>query len=133
MNTPLFFHSVEVMLGYGRGTKVTSLDNVSNSGRITLLIKGTPYEFKDPLSNLGLSHYSLLLQSIFNECSIEQVYQLGQWLVKTVSPDNFGDFSFQGLPDNASYSLQIQKDGRVETFENICTKKDINLGDIPLT
>jgi hypothetical protein len=83
MNTAFFFHSVEVMLGYGRGTKVTSLDNVSNGGRITLLIKGTPYEFKDPLSNLGLSHYSLLSRFIFNECSIEQVYQLRQWLVKT--------------------------------------------------
>ena len=51
----------------------------------------------------------------------------------TVSTDNFGDFWFRGLPDNASYDLQIEKDGRVKTIENISTKEDINLGDIPLT
>jgi hypothetical protein len=50
----------------------------------------------------------------------------------TVSSDNFGDFWFNGLPDNASYNLQIQKDSRVKTIENISTGKDINLGDIPL-
>ncbi len=64
------------MLGHGCGTKVTPLDNVSNSGRITSVIERMPYEFKNPFSNLGLLHHSLLLQFIFNECSIEQVYQL---------------------------------------------------------
>jgi len=50
----------------------------------------------------------------------------------TVSTDNFGDFWFKGLPDNASYNLQIEKDGRAKTFHDIRTKKDVNLGDIPL-
>jgi len=51
----------------------------------------------------------------------------------TVSTDNFGDFWFKGLPDNAGYNLQIEKDGIVKAFENISTKNDVNLGDIPLT
>jgi len=51
----------------------------------------------------------------------------------TVSTDNFGDFWFKGLPDTGGYNLQIEKDGIVKAFENISTKNDVNLGDIPLT
>jgi len=51
----------------------------------------------------------------------------------TVSTDNFGDFWFKGLPDNGGYNLHIEKDGIVKAFEDISTRKDVNLGDIPLT
>jgi hypothetical protein len=51
----------------------------------------------------------------------------------TVSTDNFGDFWFRGLPEDARYNLQIKKDGRVKMLENISTEQDVNLGDIPLT
>jgi hypothetical protein len=71
------------MLDHGCGTKITPLEDVSNSRRITPVIERMPYEFKDSLSHLRLSHNSLLLQFIFNECSIEQVYQLRLWVVKT--------------------------------------------------
>ena len=71
------------MLDHGCGAKVTPLEDISNSGRITPVIQRMPYEFKNPLSNLRLLHNSLLSQFIFNECSIEQVYQLGRWVVKT--------------------------------------------------
>ena len=52
---------------------------------------------------------------------------------RTVTTDNFGDFWFKGLPDNVSYKLEIEKDGRVKAFDNIDTQNDVNLGDIPLT
>jgi hypothetical protein len=53
-----------------------------------------PYEFKNSLSDFRLLHHSLLLQFIFNECSIEQVYQLGLWIVKTPGKSE-GDFLSQ--------------------------------------
>lgn len=52
---------------------------------------------------------------------------------ETLTTDHFGDFWFKGLEDNAKYSLKIEKDGKVKTFDDICTEKDVNLGDIPLT
>jgi tetrathionate reductase subunit B len=51
----------------------------------------------------------------------------------TVSTDNFGDFWFKGLPEDAGYDLKIEKHGIVKTFHDIRTEKDVNLGDIPLT
>ena len=47
--------------------------------------------------------------------------------------DNFGDFWFNGLPDDArTYSLVIEKAGKKKTIDTILADKDVNLGDIPM-
>jgi tetrathionate reductase subunit B len=56
----------------------------------------------------------------------------GQNKTRTATTDGFGDFWFEKL-DEGDYSLKIEaKDHQVKTFDNISTKKDVNLGDIPL-
>ena len=50
----------------------------------------------------------------------------------TVKTDSFGDFWFRGLKDNRSYSLKLEKEGKVVAIGDISTEKDVNLGDIPL-
>ena len=51
----------------------------------------------------------------------------------TAETDNFGDFWFKGLDDDRTFSLKLEKDGKVRGFDEIITVKDVNLGDIPLT
>ena len=50
----------------------------------------------------------------------------------TVETDNFGDFWFRKLDDDRTFSLKLEKDGKVRSFDEIVTIKDVNLGDIPL-
>ena len=53
--------------------------------------------------------------------------------VLRVQTDDYGDFWFEGLAEE-TFDLQIEKDGRVESFTGLDTAgKDINLGDIPLS
>lgn len=54
----------------------------------------------------------------------------GTYSVKT---DSYGDFWFEGLPDDV-FQLLIEQGGRVKRFSGLSTvEADINLGDIPLT
>jgi len=46
--------------------------------------------------------------------------------------DAFGDFWFHGLPDDRTFSLLIEKDGKSKSMDGISTAKDVNLGDIPM-
>jgi len=50
----------------------------------------------------------------------------------TETTNNFGDFWFNGLKDNATYNLKIEKNGKTKTVEGIVTSKDLSLGDIPM-
>jgi Fe-S-cluster-containing dehydrogenase component len=50
-----------------------------------------------------------------------------------VETDNFGDFWFNGLPNEERvYSLTIEKDGKNKVIDPIDAAKDVNLGDIPM-
>lgn len=51
----------------------------------------------------------------------------------TAKTDNFGDFWFRELSDDRTFSLKLEKDDKIKTFDKIITEKDVNLGDIPLT
>jgi tetrathionate reductase subunit B len=47
--------------------------------------------------------------------------------------DNFGDFWFKGLPNEArTYSLTIEKNGTKKALDNINAAQDVNLGDIAM-
>ncbi|MGD9367059.1 MAG: hypothetical protein PVH87_15275, partial [Desulfobacteraceae bacterium] len=50
----------------------------------------------------------------------------------TVETDNFGDFWFRGLEDRRTFTLSIEKEGKVKTIDDIVTEKDLSLGDIPM-
>jgi len=52
---------------------------------------------------------------------------------RTAKTDNYGDFWFEGLPDD-TFELTVEHGGKVKAFPGLDTgKADINLGDIPLT
>jgi tetrathionate reductase subunit B len=50
----------------------------------------------------------------------------------TVETNHWGDFWFEGL-EEGTYSLQIEANGKTKTIADISTKKDVGLGDIPLS
>ena len=50
----------------------------------------------------------------------------------TAETDNFGDFWFNGLPDDRTYSLKIEKGASCKVMEKINTADDVNLGDIAM-
>jgi Fe-S-cluster-containing dehydrogenase component len=45
--------------------------------------------------------------------------------------DKFGDFWFQGLEDDRTFTLTIEQAGMTKTIDAINTAKDVNLKDIP--
>jgi len=45
--------------------------------------------------------------------------------------DDFGDFWFEDLEDDRSFTLTIKLDGKTKIIDSIRTEKDVNLGDIP--
>jgi Fe-S-cluster-containing dehydrogenase component len=49
-----------------------------------------------------------------------------------VETDGFGDFWFEGLPEGGTYTLRIEKQGKVKVIDDIDGSKDVNLGDIPM-
>jgi tetrathionate reductase subunit B len=49
----------------------------------------------------------------------------------TAETDNFGDFWFRGLADDRSFTLTLEKDGKRLVIDDIVTRKDLSLGDIP--
>ncbi len=58
--------------------------------------------------------------------------EIGSGKKFTTETDNFGDFWFEGLKEG-KFDLQIKSCAKVESFSDLdTTKKDINLGDIPL-
>jgi tetrathionate reductase subunit B len=50
----------------------------------------------------------------------------------TVETDNFGDFWFNGLKDDRTFTLTITKGKKSKTVEGVQTSKDLSLGDIPM-
>ena len=52
---------------------------------------------------------------------------------RTIQTDAYGDFWFEGLPDD-TFELKIEQGGKTKAFSGLDTAEaDINLGDIPLS
>lgn len=51
---------------------------------------------------------------------------------QNVTTDVFGDFEFDGLEPNRTYTLRIQYAGHITEEFSVLTKRDINLGEIVL-
>jgi hypothetical protein len=59
---------------------------------------------------------------------------LGAFGAKSVTTNGFGDFWFKDLPENETYDVTIRRTGFADkTFLGLCTDRDHNLGDIPLS
>jgi len=52
---------------------------------------------------------------------------------KKIKTDNFGDFEFEGLPDNTNYTLKFKAQGYKAQEIKAYTKIDVYLGEIILT
>ncbi|MFH0730154.1 MAG: 4Fe-4S dicluster domain-containing protein [Pseudomonadota bacterium] len=50
----------------------------------------------------------------------------------TVETDNFGDFWFNGLKDDRSFTLTLKKGKVTKTIDQVSSKIDLSLGDIPM-
>lgn len=50
----------------------------------------------------------------------------------TAVTDNFGDFWFNGLADDRTFTLTIVKGKQSKTLPGVKTEKDLSLGDIPM-
>lgn len=51
---------------------------------------------------------------------------------KTMETDGFGDFEFEGLPDNTAFTVKIQASGYEGTVLNAKTSRDTYLGEIKI-
>ena len=62
-----------------------------------------------------------------------EVTLVGDGLRKTVKADNYGDFEFEGLPEDTEYSVKVECQGYAPQECSVQTKVDVYLGDIILT
>ncbi len=51
----------------------------------------------------------------------------------SATTDNWGDFWFRDLKDDRTFTLTMKKGGKTVTVNDVCTDKDLSLGDIPLS
>jgi ferredoxin len=51
---------------------------------------------------------------------------------KTIETDNYGDFEFEGLTPNSSYTIRLEREGYVSKEMAVETRLDLNLGDVVL-
>jgi len=69
-----------------------------------------------------------------NEVAIGATCTLtGEGDTHNTTTDSWGDFWFNGLKDNGTYSLKVAAAGKIKTITGISTEKDVGLGDISLT
>jgi len=52
---------------------------------------------------------------------------------KTTKTNNYGDFEFEGLPEDKEYSIKIEHPGYKAQEFSVRTKTDVYLGDVILT
>ena len=63
------------------------------------------------------------------ECTLQDI-ETGE--VYTTETDNFGDFWFNDLENDRTFTLSLKKDTASLTLEGVKTEIDLSLGDIPM-
>jgi NAD-dependent dihydropyrimidine dehydrogenase PreA subunit len=95
------------------------------------------YGLKEKVSYIGLPRRFVAGSAVFgdnDECAMGiKVTLHGNDEEKTMKTDNYGDFEFEGLPENTKYTVRLEARGYqpVEVVAN--TVVDVFLGDIILS
>ena len=110
------------------------VSRITASGNIEVLHR--EYDMKDKVTYIGLPKRFIAGSVVFgdkDECGENvTVTLLGAGETKTVKTNNYGDFEFEGLPDDAEYSIKVEYPGYEPKELNARTNIDVYLGDIIL-
>ena len=94
------------------------------------------YGMKDKVVYMGLPKRSIAGSVIFedkDECAENvRVMLKTDTEVRALMTNNYGDFEFDGLPENVEYSINIKHPGYGARKLKAMTKTDVYLGDIKL-
>ena len=105
------------------------------SGKVEVL--HPEYEMKERVSYIGLPKRFIAGAVVFgdkDECAENvTVTLIGDGEKKTVKTDNYGDFEFEGLPEEKEYTVKIEYPGYAAQQFSVQTKVDVYLGEIILT
>ncbi|MBN2062127.1 MAG: carboxypeptidase regulatory-like domain-containing protein [Deltaproteobacteria bacterium] len=91
------------------------------------------YQLKERITYIGLPKRFVAGSVVLGdtgECAEGAAVTLGG--TKTVKTNNYGDFEFEGLPEDTIYEVKVDYSGYKSQIFTIRTKVDIYLGDITL-
>jgi len=104
------------------------------SGKVEIL--HPEYDMKEKVSYIGLPKRFVAGAVVFgdkDECAEGVTVTLsGGGETKTVKTDNFGDFEFEGLPEDTAYTVKVEYADYKPQVLKARTKIDVYLGDIIL-
>jgi len=110
------------------------VSKLTSSGNVEVLHH--EFDMKDKVTYIGLPKRFIAGSVVFgdkDECAENVTVMLrGEGETKTVQTNNFGDFEFEGLPDDAEYSIKVEYPGYETKELNARTNIDVYLGDIIL-
>jgi hypothetical protein len=94
------------------------------------------YGLKEKVTYIGLPKKFVAGTVIYgdkDECAGgATVTLIGKGVKKSVKTNCFGDFEFDGLPDDADYKVSVKAPGYKEQELDAKTKVDVYLGEITL-
>ena len=113
----------------------SEVSKLAASGKAEIL--HPEYEMKEKVTYIGLPKRFVAGSVVLgdkDECAENvSVTLTGEGEKKTVKTDNYGDFEFEGLPEDKEYSVKIECPGYKPEEFSVKTKVDVYLGDIILT
>ena len=113
----------------------SEVSKLAASGKAEIL--HPEYEMKEKVTYIGLPKRFVAGSVVLgdkDECAENvSVTLTGEGEKKTVKTDNYGDFEFEGLPEDREYSVKIECPGYKPEEFSVKTKVDVYLGDIILT
>lgn len=95
------------------------------------------FDTKPTVSYVGIPRKfiagEVVLKDRQDECAQGiKVYLAGEGLRLETNTNVYGDFEFEGLDKNKNYQVSVEHEGYAPQKIEVCTQKDINLGEIVL-
>jgi Fe-S-cluster-containing dehydrogenase component len=94
------------------------------------------YGMKERVTYIGIPRRFITGSVVFgdtDECAEGVMITLtGGNDIKTIKTNNYGDFEFEGLPENKDFTVEIAHPGYKSQDFKVTTSEDISLGDIIL-
>lgn len=105
------------------------------SGKVEIL--HPEYSLREKVRYIGLPKRFIAGTVVFgdkDECAENvDVILIGEGERKTTKTNNYGDFEFEGLPEESGYTVKIEHPGYAPKEFHVRTKIDVYLGEIILT